>query len=69
MLHSLNGWSTTAVMKKYLRWIWKQMGKSGFALIIDVYKSHINKFVKNYAKNLELNLYLCQLVAQALFSR
>lgn len=46
MLHSLNGLSTTAVMKKYLRWIWKRMGKLGFALIIDVYKSHINKSVK-----------------------
>ena len=56
MLHSLNGLSTTAVMKKYLRWIWKKMGKSGFALIIDVYKSHINKSVKNYAKKLGIKL-------------
>lgn len=54
--HSKSGWTTTEVIIKYLKWLKKKMNNQNFALVLDVYKSHINEKVKEEAKKLGIQL-------------
>ena len=50
-LHSANGWTTTDVMLKYIKWLWEQMGKKPFSLVLDVFRAHKHPDVLKLAKN------------------
>ena len=54
--HSPNGWMTAELMKTYLDWLARTMGPQKIAVILDVYKAHVNEEVRNNAdsKNIEL---------------
>ena len=54
--HTKSGWTSSDVIVRYLRWLKKQMKSDKFALIIDVYKSHIDQKVKTEAKKLGIQL-------------
>lgn len=56
ILHSKSGWSTSNLMKRYFRWLSEKMNKQPFALVLDIYKSHISEAVKKYAKKLKIKL-------------
>ena len=55
-MHSKNGWTTAATMKKYLKWLSKQMKGEPFALILDVFKAHADKSVLKEAMKLKIQL-------------
>lgn len=55
-LHSTNGWTTTDVMLKYIKWLWEQMGKKPFALVLDVFRAHKHPNVLKLAKKLQIEL-------------
>ncbi len=54
--HSQNGYTTSDVMKVYLKWLRKRMTDGPFALILDVYKSHVEKSVRQLAEKLQIRL-------------
>lgn len=54
--HSNSGWMTPAVMKAYLNWLSKKMGNGPFVLILDVYRAHIEKSVRDHASKLGIKL-------------
>ena len=56
IMHSQNGWMTAELMKTYLDWLSRTMGPGKIALVLDVYKAHVNEEVRSYAdsKNIEL---------------
>lgn len=43
-------------MKRYFRLLNEKMNKQPFALVLDIYKSHISEAVKKYAKKLKIKL-------------
>ena len=65
--HSENGWMTPSVMKIYLKWLHEMMGKTSFALILDVYRAHIEKSVKEEAKKLGIKLIFVPACATGLY--
>lgn len=54
--HLNNGWMTPVVMKTYLSWLRKKMGEGPIALILDVYRAHIEKSVKAHKRKLGIKL-------------
>ena len=56
LLTSETGWTTVSIMEQYLQWIYDQMGKEPFALIVDCFKAHINQKIKDLAKSLKIDL-------------
>ena len=54
--HTKSGWTSSEVIIKYLNWLKPQIKREKFALIIDVYKSHINQSVKDEAERLGIQL-------------
>ena len=64
--HSKNGWTTSSVIIKCFKWP-KKMDNNNFALILDVYKSNINKYVKREAKKLGIKLIFVPASGTSLF--
>lgn len=56
IVHSPSGWTNREVMVKYLKWLSKKMNDEPFALVFDVYKSHLDKEVRKEAKRLGIKL-------------
>ena len=56
MDHSKSGWCTVDVMQRYLNWISLVMNKEPFALVLDIYRTHITQDVKNLAAKLNIEL-------------
>lgn len=56
ILHSPNGWTNAQIMVKYLDWLAGKMPKEGFALVLDVYKSHLTKEFRQEAKKKNVQL-------------
>lgn len=56
ILYSPSGWINGQIMVKYLEWLAEKMPSKGFALILDVYKSHLTKEFKQKAKELNIEL-------------
>lgn len=54
--HTKNGWTNASVIISYLKWLKRKMNTDNFALIFDVYKSHINDKVKKEAAKLGIQL-------------
>ena len=54
MDHSDSGWCSVDVMKRYLNWISSQMGGQPFALVMDIYTTHIADSIKEEASNLNI---------------
>ena len=54
--HSESGWVTPAVMISYLKWLKKKVEMDEFALVLDVYKSHVAPSVKKEAAKLGIQL-------------
>lgn len=55
-LHSKNGWTTKKVMIDYLNWLADQMEHKPFALILDVFRAHMDKTVQDEANRLNIKL-------------
>jgi len=56
MDHSESGWTTVEVMKDYLNWLSIEMKNQPFALVLDIYATHITKDVKDLASQLKIEL-------------
>ena len=56
MDHSASGWTTTEVMIDYIDWLYQEMDSEPFALVLDVYASHISEDVERHAAQLEIEL-------------
>ena len=52
MDHSSSGWCTVDVMSRYLHWLSDCMGGKPFALVLDIYTTHIADEIREIATNL-----------------
>lgn len=56
MDNSESGWDTVEVMENYLNWLSEEMQYKKFALVLDVYTTHIAERIKTYAQDLGIEL-------------
>lgn len=56
MDHYSSGWCSVEVMKRYLAWLSNIMRNQPFALVLDVYTTHIDNDVKQRVRELDIEL-------------
>lgn len=54
--HTVNGWTTGDLMIKYLNWLSQLMNGEPFVLVLDSYRAHKQKKVKDEAEKLNIEL-------------